>query len=96
MRGTFLPIYLIHIECWTIVSAVWTFLPWQTTRSVENAAVILTTLIISVAYVRWIDLPFERWRQRRVLAVAKAKTKAPQQGPPLPVATQFEVISAAH
>ena len=84
------PIYLIHIECSTIVSVVWTLLPWQTTRSVENAAIILTTLMISVAYVRWIDLPFERWRQRRVLAAARAKTEAPQQEAPQQEAPQHE------
>jgi peptidoglycan/LPS O-acetylase OafA/YrhL len=49
-------------------------------------AMAIATVAISIAYVHWIDSPFERWRQRRTMR-ATTEQRAPASLPqPQPVA----------
>jgi peptidoglycan/LPS O-acetylase OafA/YrhL len=68
------PIYLAHLF---IGQAVMTFV----SGSVENRnwvaiAAVGATILLAIAYVRWIDAPFEGWRQRRATRGDQERTRA--------------------
>jgi peptidoglycan/LPS O-acetylase OafA/YrhL len=68
------PIYLCHLAVLGIGGVVATRLlgPIEN-RGALSLALIIVTVVISIAYVHLIDAPFERWRQRRVDTVATRK-----------------------
>jgi peptidoglycan/LPS O-acetylase OafA/YrhL len=78
------PIYLAHLSVLGIGQVVAT----AVTGPVENQnrfalAMVAVTLLLTIAYVHWIDTPFERWRQRRAATVKQERApvalRQPQQ-----------------
>jgi peptidoglycan/LPS O-acetylase OafA/YrhL len=60
------PIYLVHLSvlsCGQIVATAVSG-PIENRNLLALVAAVVTVLI-SIAYVHWIDAPFERWRQAR-------------------------------
>jgi peptidoglycan/LPS O-acetylase OafA/YrhL len=80
------PIYLAHLSVMSFGEIVAT----AVLGPIENRnwlvlAMAIATVVISIAYVHWIDAPFERWRQRR--AMRAKPERAPEALPqPQPVA----------
>jgi peptidoglycan/LPS O-acetylase OafA/YrhL len=75
------PIYLVHLAVLSCGQAVVTALMGP----IENRnwliiGMVGATILLSMAYVRWIDTPFERWRQSRA-------TRAKQQRAPATTTT---------
>ena len=67
------PIYLAHVSVLSAGQVVATALIGQIEdRSLLVLAMAAATVLVAIAYVYWIDAPFERWRQHR-----RAKPKAP-------------------
>jgi peptidoglycan/LPS O-acetylase OafA/YrhL len=60
------PIYLVHLSVLSFGQIVATAVigPTENASWLAFAATIVTVLV-SITYVRWIDAPFERWRQAR-------------------------------
>jgi peptidoglycan/LPS O-acetylase OafA/YrhL len=60
------PIYLAHLSVLSFspIIAKAVIGPTENANRLAFAATIVTVLI-SIAYVHWIDAPFERWRQAR-------------------------------
>ena len=59
------PIYLCHLAILSIgetLAARWLGIH---DHDAVSLAMIIVTVVIAIAYVHWIDVPFERWRQRR-------------------------------
>jgi len=56
------PIYLAHLA---VGQVAWTVAGSDADRNWLVLATVATVVLIAVAYVRFVDLPFERWRQRR-------------------------------
>jgi peptidoglycan/LPS O-acetylase OafA/YrhL len=81
------PIYLAHLAVMSfgeiVVSAV---LGPIENRNWLVLAMAVATIVLSIAYVHWIDAPFERWRQRRATR-ATTEQRAPDSLPqPQPAA----------
>jgi peptidoglycan/LPS O-acetylase OafA/YrhL len=80
------PIYLAHLAVMSFGEIIATAL----LGPIENRnwlvlAMAIATVLLSIAYVHWIDSPFERWRQRRT--VQAKPERAPEALPqPQPVA----------
>jgi peptidoglycan/LPS O-acetylase OafA/YrhL len=80
------PIYLAHLSVMSFGEIVATAVlgPIEN-RNCLVLAMAIATVVISIAYVHWIDAPFERWRQRR--AMRAKPERAPEALPqPQPVA----------
>ena len=69
------PIYLAHVAVLSFGQAVVT----AVIGPIENrnwliGGMVGATILLSMAYVHWIDAPFERWRQRRATSAKQERT----------------------
>jgi peptidoglycan/LPS O-acetylase OafA/YrhL len=78
------PIYLCHLGVLEIggVIAAAAFGPVQD-RDMLMLVLIIATVVVSAAYVYWIDAPFDRWRQRRVARAVPEALAPPSLAPVL-------------
>jgi len=66
------PIYLAHLSVLGIGQVVATALMGRIeNRNWFALAMAVATVLLTITYVRWIDAPFEAWRQRRAMRVAR-------------------------
>jgi peptidoglycan/LPS O-acetylase OafA/YrhL len=76
------PIYLVHLSVLGAGQVIATTAVGQ----IENwnwfaLAMAAVTVLLSIAYVYWIDAPFERWRQRRAIKAKREGIPAPLSQP---------------
>ena len=68
------PIYLSHLAVLSCGQAITTAVIGPTeNRDVFTIGMVGATILLSMAYVHWIDAPFERWRQRRTAKVKQER-----------------------
>jgi peptidoglycan/LPS O-acetylase OafA/YrhL len=79
------PIYLVHLAVLSIGGTLATRWPDIQDHDAVSLTMIIVTVLIAIAYVHWIDVPFERWRQRRATKGTQERTprslSQPQQAP---------------
>ena len=76
------PIYLCHLGVLGIGGMIATrFVGPIQNRGALSAVLIAATVTIAIAYVHWIDRPFERWRQRHVVHASRRSISAPELAP---------------
>ena len=52
-------------------------------RGTLSLVLIVATVAIAIAYVHWIDAPFERWRQRRATLASRTSIRTADLAPAL-------------
>jgi peptidoglycan/LPS O-acetylase OafA/YrhL len=78
------PIYLCHLGVLSIGGAVAARLVGPIAdRDALSLVLIVATVVLSIAYVHWIDAPFERWRQRRAARASSRTVRTPELAPAL-------------
>jgi len=72
------PIYLVHLSVLSFGQIVAAAAIGSIDRNFLTLAVVAGTVLLSIAYVHWIDGPFERWRQqRRAVSVKPDRPSGP-------------------
>jgi peptidoglycan/LPS O-acetylase OafA/YrhL len=72
------PIYLVHLAVLGAGHVIVTAVVGQIANWNWFAlAMVAITVLVSIAYVHWIDAPFERWRQRRATRIGQQRAPAP-------------------
>ena len=66
------PIYLVHLAILGAGQAMIAALLGAVDRNWLALAMTIVTVLAAAAYVHWIDAPFERWRQRRVVRARRS------------------------
>jgi peptidoglycan/LPS O-acetylase OafA/YrhL len=78
------PIYLCHLAVLGIGGAIaTTFVGHIEDRGTLSLVLIVATVAIAIAYVHWIDAPFERWRQRRATLASRTSIRTADLAPAL-------------
>lgn len=78
------PIYLCHLAVLGIGGAIaTTFVGSIEDRGTLSLVLIVATVAIAIAYVHWIDAPFERWRQRRGMLASRTSIRTADLAPAL-------------
>jgi peptidoglycan/LPS O-acetylase OafA/YrhL len=78
------PIYLCHLAVLGIGGAIATkFVGTIEDRGTLSLVLIVATVAIAIAYVHWIDAPFERWRQRRATLASRTSIRTADLAPAL-------------
>ena len=78
------PIYLCHLAMLGIGGAIaTTFVGPIEDRGTLSLVLIVATVAIAIAYVHWIDAPFERWRQRRATLASRTSIRTADLAPAL-------------
>ena len=78
------PIYLCHLAMLGIGGAIaTTFVGPIEDRGTLSLVLIVATVAIAIAYVHWIDAPFERWRQRRGTLASRTSIRTADLAPAL-------------
>ena len=78
------PIYLCHLAVLGIGGAIaTTFVGPIEDRGTLSLVLIVATVAIAIAYVHWIDAPFERWRQRRGTLASRTSIRTADLAPAL-------------
>jgi peptidoglycan/LPS O-acetylase OafA/YrhL len=78
------PIYLCHLAVLGIGGAIaTTFVGAIEDRGMLSLVLIVATVAIAIAYVHWIDAPFERWRQRRGTLASRTSIRTADLAPAL-------------
>jgi peptidoglycan/LPS O-acetylase OafA/YrhL len=78
------PIYLCHLGVLGVGGVIATRLVGPIVdRDALSLVLIAATIAVSIAYVHWIDAPFERWRQRRAALASSPSTRPPDLVPAL-------------
>jgi peptidoglycan/LPS O-acetylase OafA/YrhL len=78
------PIYLCHLGVLSVGGAIATrFVGPIEDRDTLSLVLIGASVAIAIAYVHWIDAPFERWRQRRAALVSRTPIGTPELAPAL-------------
>ena len=78
------PIYLCHLAVLGIGGAIaTTFVGPIEDRGTLSLVLIVATVAIAIAYVHWVDAPFERWRQRRGTLASRTSIRTADLAPAL-------------
>src|SRR5262245_29416766 len=78
------PIYLCHLGVLGVGGVIATRLVGPIVdRDALSLVLIAATIAVSIAYVHWIDAPFERWRQQRTALASSPSTKTADLAPAL-------------
>jgi peptidoglycan/LPS O-acetylase OafA/YrhL len=76
------PIYLCHLAVLGTGGAIATRLVGRIEdRDALSLVLIVATIAVAIAYVHWIDAPFERWRQRRATHTSRTSSRTPELAP---------------